>query len=219
MRPHKPAILLTGVSGNLGMRLLPLLADFKVIGIDMKPPLDTSGGFVFESIDLGMESSCRRLVELIREHNVWAVVHLAFVIDPQRTGVLDKKRMWQINVAGTGRVMEAIAECNRNGSAVERLIIPSSVSVYGPETPPDVGEDHRLGAQSLTYALHKQAADEVVQLRSGSLGACTTILLRPHIFVGHSVENYLVGALRGTPTGSGDWGAKLRYRGTRLPLM
>src|SRR5204863_7528223 len=74
-------------------------------------------------------------------------------------------------------------------------------------------------APSLTSALHKQETDEAVQLRSGSLGACTTFLLRPHIFVGRSVENYLVGALRGTPTGSGDWGAKLRYRGARLPLM
>jgi nucleoside-diphosphate-sugar epimerase len=127
--------------------------------------------------------------------------------------------MWQINVAGTARVMEAIAECNRNGSAVERLIIPGSVSAYGPEIPPLVKEDYPLGAHTLTYAIHKKATDEVIQLRAASLGACSTFLLRPPIFVGQSVENYLVGALRGTPTGNGKRGEKMRAAGKRLPML
>ena len=62
-------------------------------------------------------------------------MHLAFVIDPVRTGVLDVERMWQINVAGTARVMEAIAEVNRHGGRVEKFVFISSVSAYGPETP------------------------------------------------------------------------------------
>ena len=33
------------------------------------------------------------------------------------------------------------------------------------------------------------------------------------------MQNYLIGALRGTPTGAGRWAAKLRQRGTRLPLL
>ena len=35
------------------------------------------------------------------------------MLDPVRAGVLDLDRMWQINVAGTARVMEAITEANR----------------------------------------------------------------------------------------------------------
>ena len=60
-----------------------------------------------------------------------SVVHLAFVIDPQRTGMLDVGTMWQINVAGTARVMEAITEANRMRrirTIVRQLIVPSSVS-------------------------------------------------------------------------------------------
>jgi nucleoside-diphosphate-sugar epimerase len=150
---------------------------------------------------------------------VRAIVHLAFVIDPLRTGVLDKNRMWQINVAGTARVMEAIAEANRNGARVDKFIFPSSVSAYGPETPEFVNEDHALSAHTLPYAIHKQESDEVVQFRAEKIGSCATFILRPHIFVGSSMRNYLVGALRGTPTGKGALAEWARTKGKRLPML
>lgn len=221
MPRSKPTVLITGVTGNLGLRLLAQLGDFRAVGLDIHPPKADTGfaDFIFEKIDLGREASCGRLVDLMNQHRPCAVVHLAFVIDPQQTGILDKERMWQINVAGTARVMEAISEHNRMGGAVQKLIVPSSVSVYGPETPGPVSEDFPLAAHTLTYAIHKQESDEVVQLRAATLGECRTYLLRPHIFVGHTMQNYLVGALRGTPLGAGRLGVWLRKRGTRLPMM
>jgi nucleoside-diphosphate-sugar epimerase len=220
MIESKPSIVVTGVSGNLGMRLLPHLDRYRVIGLDMHAPSPVPPNLdLFESIDLGDESSCLRLVQLIREHDVRAIIHLAFVIDPLRTGVLDKNRMWEINVAGTARVMEAIAEVNRHGGNVEKFIFPSSVSAYGPETPEFVKEDHPLGAHTLPYAKHKQESDAVVQFRAGKMGGCNTFILRPHIFVGASMQNYLVGALRGTPTGKGKLGDWARKKNKRLPML
>jgi nucleoside-diphosphate-sugar epimerase len=214
----KPRVLVTGVAGNLGTRLLQELRGYDVVGVDMKAPAGAAL-YDFRSIDLGEESSCAQLVELLRETRASAVIHLAFVIDPVRTGVLDVDRMWQINVAGTARVMEAITEVNRLGGAVTKFIFPSSVSAYGPDLPRAVDEDYPLGAHSLPYAVHKREADLVAQARAAQLGACSTIILRPHIFVGASMQNYLVGALRGTPTGKGAWGERLRRKGTRLPLL
>jgi nucleoside-diphosphate-sugar epimerase len=220
MPERKATIVVTGVSGNLGTRLLPHLHDYRVIGLDMHPPPPGSHDLhLFESIDLGDEASCARLVQLIREYDVSAIVHLAFVIDPLRTGVLDKNRMWDINVAGTARVMEAISEANRHGGRVAQFIFPSSVSAYGPETPEFVKEDHALGAHTLPYAVHKQESDEVAQFRASKMGPCTTFILRPHIFVGASMQNYLVGALRGTPTGKGKLGAWAREQNKRLPML
>jgi nucleoside-diphosphate-sugar epimerase len=214
----RPTVLVTGIAGNLGSRLLPLLQDFRVIGVDFKP-IPGRPDIEMHPLDLGRESSCVQMVKLLRECGAEAVVHLAFVIDPLRTGVTDQQRMWQINVAGTGRVMEAIAEVNRHGGSIRKFIYPSSVSVYGPETPPMVAEDAPLAAHSLTYAVHKAEADNVVRFRASALGQCNTYLLRPHIFAGASVENYLINAIRGRAFGNSSLAQKFRRENRRLPLL
>jgi nucleoside-diphosphate-sugar epimerase len=215
----KPVVVVTGISGNLGCRLLPLLSGYSVIGVDVHPP-KTDAELHFEQLDLGEESSTRKLFELLRDTHTYAVVHLAFVIDPVRTGVLDVERMWRINVAGTARVMEAITETNRiTDEGVKQFIFPSSVSAYGPNLPGPASEESPLAAHTLPYAIHKKQSDEVVQQRCTALRGCSVYILRPHIFAGASVENYLMGAFRGTPNGKGPRAEKMRSVGKRLPCM
>jgi len=215
----KPVVVVTGISGNLGTRLLPLLGSFSVIGVDVSPPR-TDSELRFEQLDLGEESSTRTFYELLRDTHPYAVVHLAFVIDPVRTGVLDIERMWQINVAGTARVMEAITEVNRTADVgVKQFIFPSSVSAYGSNLPTPATEESALHAHTLPYAVHKKESDEVVQQRSPALRGCSVYILRPHIFVGPSVENYLMGAFHGTPNGKSPRAEKMRSEGKRLPCM
>lgn len=215
----KPVVVVTGISGNLGLRLLPLLGNFSVIGVDVNPP-HTDFALQFERMDLGEEASCRTLYELLRDTQAFAVIHLAFVVDPVRSGVLEATRMWQINVAGTARVMEAVTEANRQtDDGVKQFIFPSSVSVYGPELPRPVEEDFPLRAHTLPYAIHKKESDEVVRQRSPSLRGCSVYILRPHIFASATVENYLLGAFRGTPNGKSARAQKMRAAGKRLPCM
>jgi len=218
MSGSKPTVVITGIAGNLGQRLLPQLADFQVIGVDLKPPGGSSLAR-FVSMDLGEEESCRELYLLLRETSALAVIHLAFVIDQVRSGVLDVDRMWHINVAGTARVLEAITEANRDGAIVEKFIFPSSVSAYGASLPGPVTEDFPLGAHTLPYALHKMECDRVVQQRAPALRGCSVYMLRPHIFGGASVQNYLLGAFRGTPDGPSRRAQKMRERGKRLSCM
>src|SRR5437588_5903889 len=162
MANSKPIVVVTGIAGNLGARLLPLLADFSVIGVDVNPPR-TDLPLRCERLDLGEESSCRALYELLRDTKAHGVVHLAFILDPVRTGVLDVERMWQINVAGTARVMEAITEANRTDQdGVGQFIFPSSVSAYGSDLPGPVLEDSPLEAHTLPYAIHTRESDDVV---------------------------------------------------------
>src|SRR5580698_9951153 len=179
MTSTKPVVVITGIAGNLGSRLLPLLAEFSVIGVDLRPP-ETSLQLQFERLDLGEESSTRVLYELLRDTQPASVVHLAFVIDPVRTGVLDTERMWQINVAGTARVIEAVTEANRTAdSGVRQFIFPSSVSAYGPSLPAPATEESVMAAHTLPYAIHKKQSDEVVQQRAPALrgAACTFCVL------------------------------------------
>ena len=218
MDSAKPTVIVTGISGNLGQRLAPMLADYTVVGIDVTPPAAPVDRFV--PLDLGKEDSTRELFLLLRELQPVSVVHLAFVIDPQRSGVLDVDEMWQINVAGTARVMEAVTEANRNaGANIRQFIFPSSVSAYGSDIPDAMTEEAPLQAHTLPYAIHKKESDLVVQQRAPALRGCSVFILRPHIFAGASVENYLLGAFRGTPNGKSKRAARMRDQGKRLPCM
>ena len=219
MDTAKPTIIVTGVSGNLGQRLVQQLSDFTIVGIDVTPPTRCHVDR-FVALDLGNEESTRELLLLLREVQPVSFVHLAFVIDPQRTGILDVDRMWRINVAGTARVMEAIAEANRNtATTIRQFIFPSSVSAYGSDMPTAVAENAPLEAHTLPYAIHKKESDEVVQQRAPSLRGCGVFILRLHIFAGSTVENYLMGAFRGTPNGKSARAARMRQSAKRLPCM
>src|SRR2546423_8205730 len=116
--------------------------------------------------------------------------------------------------------MEAVSEANRNaGASIRQFIFLSSVSAYGSDMPDAATEETPLEAHTLPYGLHKKESDLVVQQRAPALRGCSVFILRPHIFAGASVENYLMGAFRGTPNGKGKIAARMRQQSRRLPCM
>src|SRR4051812_16408645 len=213
-----PSIIVTGISGNLGRRLLPMLSGFRIVGVDFRPPA-TDPALQFEQMDLGEESSCLQFIQLLRDVRPVAVVHLAFVVDAVRTGVLDRERMWKVNVAGTARVMEAVTEANRDWPMVEKFIFLSSVSAYGPGLSKPAKEETPLAAHTYAYGVHKMEADRVVQQRAPALRGCSVYILRPHIFAGATVDNYFMEGFRGIPGGASKRAQRLRQEGKRLPCM
>jgi nucleoside-diphosphate-sugar epimerase len=224
MSAPEKTVVVTGVAGNLGVRLLGEILEFEVFGLDIHPVRDESvlvgrPSFHFQSIDLGEEPSCRELIDLLRRTEAQSVVHLAFVIDPMRTGVLDVDHMWRINVAGTARVMEAVSVVNRNGGVIKKFVYVSSVAAYGLYLPGPATEERPLAGNTLPYAIHKRESDEVAQARAKAMGACSTYILRPHIFAGASMRNYLIDILRGTPYGRGRLGRWMEKRERKLPAL
>src|SRR5438067_2276831 len=218
MADAPPSIIVTGISGNLGQRLLPLLTGFRVVGVDLRPP-QTDLPLRFARMDFSLESSCLELIALLREVRPVAVVHLAFVMDAVRTGILYRDRMWQVNVAGTARVLEAVTEANREWPMVEKFIFISSVSAYGPGLSTPATEEALLAAHTYTYGIHKMEADRVVQQRAPALRGCSVYILRPHIFAGASIDNYFMEAFRGIPGGASKRAERMRHEGQRLPCM
>ncbi len=214
MTQRKQAVLVTGVSGSLGSRLLPQLQAYDVVGVDVVPPSVSISRYA--QVDLGRESSCRLLVELLRETKAVAVVHLAFIDNPARAGVSDTQRQWQTNVAGTARVMEAITEINRSGGKISKFIFTSSAQVYGPRLESPASESSLLAACSLTSAVHKKSADEVVQYRASSLGPCSSFILRAQNYAGPDADSFTLAALRGIPSGRAERACEWRKRNKRM---
>jgi nucleoside-diphosphate-sugar epimerase len=215
---QKPTILLTGVSGNLGLRVLEFLPDFDVIGVDTRAPEDSSRLALFEKVDLAEERSCDQLLELLRRYRPEGVAHLAFAGDTLHLKSFDREKMWHTNVAGTGRVLEAVSEHNRMLGGVHRFVYPSTALLYGPSLSKPIAEDATLQSNPLLYAVHKRETDITVQARAKSL-KCKTYILRLQPFAGPGVKNIFLSALRGLPVGEGRLAARLRRRGTRFPLV
>jgi len=217
---NEPApILITGLSGNLGQRLAPHLKDHLLVGVDLFAPVLDHPRVTFCQLDLSQPDAPAQLEALMREAGVRQVIHLAFVLDPARTGAVARERQREINVRGTENLLEAVERVNRKERQVDFFLYLSSVTSYGPQLPGPVREDHPQQPHTYTYALHKKETDELCRAWHPRLNGCALTIVRGHIFLGPGVENFIVRALRGRPTNRTALGRWVQRRGWRLPLL
>ncbi len=113
-------VAVTGVSGFLGQRLLPLLDAAphvdRIVGLDIRDPARRARKLDFHRVDvLGTD-----LTPYLRD--VTALVHLAAAIGPMPDDAL----FTRVNVGGTRRVLEAAT-----AAGVKKIVRPSSTAVYG----------------------------------------------------------------------------------------
>jgi nucleoside-diphosphate-sugar epimerase len=113
-------IAVTGVSGFLGQRLLPLLDASprvdRIIGLDVRDPARRARKLEFFRLDvLGAD-----LAPYIR--GVRVIVHLAAVMGPMN----DDELFARINVGGTTRIIDAATR-----AGITKIVRPSSTAVYG----------------------------------------------------------------------------------------
>jgi nucleoside-diphosphate-sugar epimerase len=130
-----PAIAVTGASGLVGQRFLPLLvahpAVTRVVALDVREPGWRSRNLEFQRVDIA-GTELKPLLE-----GIDTVVHLAGVVDP----ILDTTLMTRVNVEGTRRVLGAAAAVG-----ARRVVRISSATVYGawPNNPVPLTEDAAL---------------------------------------------------------------------------
>ncbi len=211
-------VLVTGISGNLGRRLAPLLEGYELVSADLfPPPADVRAG-EFHRVDLSAPEGREALARLIVTSKVEAVLHLAFVVDQVRTGILDRERMRQTNVEGTRRVLEAVSEANRGGMQVRLVVYLSSVSAYGTGQPAMIGEDAVLAAHSLPYAIDKRETDLLCQRMFEQLSGAAMYIFRPHIYAGAGIQNWLIDGVCGRASGRGRLARWVRRRGWHVAV-
>ncbi len=113
-------VAVTGVSGFLGQRLLPLLDASpdvdRIVGFDIRDPARRARKLEFHRVDvLGTD-----LTPYLRDASV--IVHLAAVMGP----LPDDALFTRVNVGGTRRVLDAAS-----AAGVRKIVRPSSTAVYG----------------------------------------------------------------------------------------
>ena len=187
-------IAVTGSAGFLGSATVAALCDRPevalVAGIDIAPteirPRRTRR---FISITQDIRTS---LLDVLRDLEIEAVVHLAFLLRPAR----DESLAEDINVTATGRLLE---DCETAG--VRHFVYLSSTTVYGagPERDrPAVEDDPVNPVRGFQYSEHKVAAEELVldhSKRNPRMGAC---ILRGCVIMAAGAEN-LVTQVFGRP--------------------
>ncbi len=113
-------VAITGVSGFLGQRLLPLLDANprveRIVGLDVRDPARRARKLDFHRVDIvGAD-----LTPYVRGAD--AIVHLAAIVGP----LADDELLTRVNVDGTRRVVDAATR-----AGVRKIVRPSSASVYG----------------------------------------------------------------------------------------
>src|SRR5687767_775713 len=84
--------------------------------------------------------------ELLSRHEIDALIHLAFLLNPIR----DEARMYDVDVNGTQAVLQAAGQVG-----TKQVLVTSSATAYGafPDNPKPIAEDWPVrGAPDFSYA-------------------------------------------------------------------
>ena len=177
-------VLITGVSGYLGMRLVSSLSRLshigQIVGIDVRRP-DPLDNIIFYQMDIRDEQiNCR-----MAEHHIDTVFHLAFVVQP----IHDIRRMHDIDRNGTKNVLVSARK-----AGVRQCIAISSTLAYGayPDNPEQLTEEAPLrGNRNFPYGNDKAVTDQMIQDFAAAHPEMTMTILRPCTVFGPHIDNYI----------------------------
>jgi UDP-glucose 4-epimerase len=154
-----------------------------ILALDVRPLSQDllDAGVAFDELDV----RSARLAEVLAEHRIDTVVHLAGIVTPP-TG-MTRNTQYAIDVDGTHNVLEACVEVG-----VQQLVIASSAAAYGfhVDTPPVVDESTPLrGNDSLPYARHKRLVEELLARYRVSHPELVQLVFRPGLVLGERTDN------------------------------
>lgn len=148
-------ILVTGAVGQIGSELT--LALRKKYGADNvvatgrktapSEELRSSGPFYFTDV-----TKRELLEEVVKKHNIDTIVHMAAILSA--AGEKNPQLCWDVNINGTITVLECARE-----HEMAQVLIPSSIAVFGPETPRDRTPNDTILKPKTMYGVTKVAGE------------------------------------------------------------
>jgi UDP-glucose 4-epimerase len=176
----RTAIVITGISGNLGRLLAKLLhRHHRVVGIDRRPMKGKPKDIELHQIDLRR----KKTEEVFRRGDVKALIHMGIMHDPR----MSAEEHHTFNVFGTSQVLEFAAR-----HRVPKVVVLSSATVYGPSPNNDnfLTEDAPLMAgQRFSDIRDLVEVDMFAQQYMWKHPEVETVVLRPVHIVGHAIKN------------------------------
>jgi UDP-glucose 4-epimerase len=179
--------LITGGSGYIGSRLTDELSGRDetelIVDVDVKPPPRQWPKTEFVKGDVRDRAAIKGLLE---RHEIDALIHLAFVLDPTH----DDVTMYDVDVNGANSVLQAASE-----AGTEQVMVTTSATAYGawPDNPTPIAEDWPVrGVPDFYYARDKADADRACQLWAARHPDRVMTIVRPSIVFGPNVDNYIV---------------------------
>lgn len=150
---QKQKILVIGAGGQLGAELTQglwnLFGKENVIATDIKEPEGVLAQGNFEILDVLRHE---QLANLVRKNSFTQIYHLAAVLSA--TGEKNPKLAWHLNMDGLINVLDAAVEFK-----VEKVYWPSSIAVFGPNTPKVHTPQDTVMDPVTIYGISKQAGE------------------------------------------------------------
>ncbi len=172
MRTDK--ILVIGSEGQIGTVLSHALRKAygtnNVITSDIKPPKKQPIG-QFEQLDI-LDGA--RLLELVKKHKITQIYHLAAILSA--TGEKNPRLAWNINMTGLMNVLEVTRQEN-----LAKVYFPSSIAVFGGETPKQNTPQHTILQPQTMYGITKEVGEHLAQYYHNKYGVDVRSLRYPGI--------------------------------------
>lgn len=146
-------ILITGALGQIGSELAEKLKTIhgknNVIISDIRDPKDVDYDGIYEVIDV-MDAD--RIKEVIAKHNIKTVYHLAALL----SGTAEKNPMfgWKLNMDTLLTFLELAKD-----KVINKIFWPSSIGVFGPDTPKDNTPQNTIQTPSTVYGISKLSGE------------------------------------------------------------
>ena len=158
-------ILVTGAGGQIGTELVQALRQKygpdSVVATDIvEPPSGFKASGPFDILNVIRRGEVASLVDRYR---VDTIFHMAAILSAK--GEQNPQLAWEVNINGTYNVLETARE-----KGLSRIFCPSSIAVFGPETPKERTPQETILRPKTVYGLTKVAGELLGDYYVGRFG-------------------------------------------------
>lgn len=150
-------ILVTGSSGQLGSELTIALSavygEGNIIAADIHDPKNDEVHPHFEHLDVIDKA---KLAAIVKKYRITQIYHLAAILSA--TGEKQPGLAWRVNIDGLMNVLDVSRDLK-----VQKVYWPSSIAVFGPNTPKVKTPQYTVTDPNTVYGISKLTGERLIE--------------------------------------------------------